>query len=411
MDLGDAILRDLILDIYDTALEPQKWPEVLSKISRILRANGTFIFELDQSGGDRKIRAPYFSETYTSEAVNAYLAAHNDQEIEDQDKFAFYSKKTDGIDLIGDEVLANSEEELLARANTQQLLGFGIRYRAGALLNKDNTSIDRFAVQFSEQHGPISPAERKIMRILLPHVAKALNINRPTIQLAAKYNNVVASLDLLRIGVCIVMPYGEIVYKNYEFDRQLSEFDVFRIDPRGRLVFSAQNCESGVVAYFRDLFINGRYGARPWKEAIVADSKNEDRCLCLEVSPLTRPNDIVESQQGAHLIYSLDTTLPFNIDAPAIAEHFDLTSTEQEVLDLLAEGATNAEIAKRRDKSIETINSQVKSILSKTGTQNRAKLIRLAANMSFGMLQPQNSLDSLGFFRLDGSFDRFHQNG
>ncbi|WP_428409775.1 helix-turn-helix transcriptional regulator [Hyphococcus sp.] len=402
--MDEASIRDLILEIYDTALEPDRWPGVLTRISDAMNANGAFIFELSERNDRRRIAAPYFSDTYTQDAVDYYLATHNDQEIADQDTFARHSRATDGIDLIGDDVLAESEEELLARANTQQLLEFGIRYRAGALLNKSDVNVDRFAIQFSADHGPITQAERQTMSIILPHVAKALSINRPTIQLASRYENVIQSLDMLRVGICIVLPYGDVIYKNQEFDRQIDKFGVFRVNHDGRLAFAAEECESGVGAYMRDLFVHGRFGARPWKEAIVSASSNDDRCLCLEVSPLSRQNDIIGRNKGAHLIYSLDTTQPFSIDTPAIAKRYELTAAEESILDLLAEGATNAEIAARRERSIETVNSQVKSILGKTGTHSRAKLIRLATNMSFGMLHSE-AAQKLGFLYAERDAD------
>ena len=386
MHIGSARLQEIILDVYDTALDPSRWPIVLTKISESLGANGTFIFELDQTGDARRITAPYFSNTYDPRVVAGYLAAHNSLEIEDQDTFARHSLATDGIDLIRDDVLAATEAELLSRANAKQLLEFGIRYRAGALLNKTCTSIDRFAVQFSAAHGPITADERLTMKAILPHVAKALNINRPVVEFAKRNQLVFAGLDMMRIGICIVRPFGDIVYKNLEFDRQLSEHRVFGVDARGRLTFRDAAAGSAAGAYLQDLLAHGCHGARPWKEAIVPDENERDHCLCIEICPLPSPS-ILNGERGVHLIYSFDTSLGLNLDATAIAKRFDLTATEQSVLTQVLDGATNSEIAEMRGKSIETINSQVKSILGKTGTQNRAKLVRVAINMSFGFLR------------------------
>jgi DNA-binding CsgD family transcriptional regulator len=49
---------------------------------------------------------------------------------------------------------------------------------------------------------------------------------------------------------------------------------------------------------------------------------------------------------------------------------------------MVAEGLTNAQIAERRDRSIATINTQVKSILSKTQCLTRAQFVRLV--LGFG---------------------------
>jgi DNA-binding CsgD family transcriptional regulator/tetratricopeptide (TPR) repeat protein len=66
--------------------------------------------------------------------------------------------------------------------------------------------------------------------------------------------------------------------------------------------------------------------------------------------------------------------------APATGERlpFDLTPREVEVLHLLAEGASDAEIAERLIVSVRTVNRHVANILSKTGAPNRTAATALA---------------------------------
>ena len=59
---------------------------------------------------------------------------------------------------------------------------------------------------------------------------------------------------------------------------------------------------------------------------------------------------------------------------------------EASVLKLMADGLTNPQISDERDRSLETINSQVKSVLEKTGSANRTQAIRLAVNVSSSFL-------------------------
>jgi two-component system response regulator NreC len=56
----------------------------------------------------------------------------------------------------------------------------------------------------------------------------------------------------------------------------------------------------------------------------------------------------------------------------------DLSERERDVLNLIAEGHTNAEIAEKLFTSIRTIETRRKRLLEKTGTTNTATLIRFA---------------------------------
>jgi DNA-binding NarL/FixJ family response regulator len=61
-------------------------------------------------------------------------------------------------------------------------------------------------------------------------------------------------------------------------------------------------------------------------------------------------------------------------------EPFGLTAREQEVLDLIATGATDKEIAAQLALSLHTVKSHVRSILSKTHAINRRQAAKLAGH-------------------------------
>lgn len=62
------------------------------------------------------------------------------------------------------------------------------------------------------------------------------------------------------------------------------------------------------------------------------------------------------------------------------SEPFGLTTREQEVLDLIATGATDKDIAAQLALSLHTVKSHVRSILSKTHAINRRQAAKLAGH-------------------------------
>jgi DNA-binding CsgD family transcriptional regulator len=376
-----ADVNDLILEIYDTVMDDGLWPSVLEKTAHFIGARGAFIFELEGLGPGRFIAAPFFSKAYDRALVDSYLRIHKDQELADQDTFARFSKPTDRIQLIPDDVLAGSEAELLARPNVKQMLEYGIRYRAGALLNKDQVNHDRFALQFSEAAGPVSKDHLSKAALVMPHLAKALNVSRPTLQLARRYRTIADCLDMLVVGVCILDTNGAIVLSNREFQRQMESYKAFRRDPSGRLLISSDGAQNSFMQLRGDVLNHGKFGARPRKEAIVSDIEGKPHTLCIEVAPLRSAKQLDEPKLEGHIVYSMDTGNFYAIDSEMLAGLFSLTRAESSILELVAEGLTNSQISERRSKSVETINSQVKSILEKTQSANRTQLIRLVTNI------------------------------
>ncbi len=63
----------------------------------------------------------------------------------------------------------------------------------------------------------------------------------------------------------------------------------------------------------------------------------------------------------------------------------ELTDREREILDWIAQGATNAEIAARLDLSVKTVSNYVSNIFGKLQVADRAKLIMVALEAGMGL--------------------------
>lgn len=63
----------------------------------------------------------------------------------------------------------------------------------------------------------------------------------------------------------------------------------------------------------------------------------------------------------------------------AMAERYGLTVAEREVVGLLVQGCSLADIAESTRRSRETVRSHVKSVFTKTGTHRQVELVVLAS--------------------------------
>ncbi|MCV2889105.1 helix-turn-helix transcriptional regulator [Ruegeria aquimaris] len=379
----------IVVSIYDAALDPGKWPALLSEIAQYAGAVGAMIFEVETPQDRPHLLASHFSDTYNAGLVQGYLAQHNDLEIADQAVFARHSRATDDIELIPDSVLAASEAELLARPNQRTMMQYGIRYRCGALLNKDQLFHDRFSMQFGSDAAEDLPLRLARASRLLPHIAKALSIGRPIQAVQKRHRTVLNALDKLDVGFCVLDSRMNVIVDNEEFRRQADEAGVYRTTPRGQLSFRSESDLGRARALMDGVAGHGRFGARPRKEAVEADHKGQPaatEALCIDISPLNRAGEMGNGPIDGYLLMSTDTSRSYRLEMPCLAALFDLSEAESAVLELMAEGKTNKQIAEERGRSLDTVNTQVKSILSKSNCENRTQAIRMATNISSGFL-------------------------
>jgi DNA-binding CsgD family transcriptional regulator len=371
--------QQIILDIYDTVADDSLWPGVLDRLADEFGVLGCIIFDVHGEGANRTLHCPYFGANYDPRLVAYYLETFHDQEMGIQDQFERRLSGRDEVEIYTDEFLEGTEAVKRAKPSIEWLASQGLHHRAAGLLDKDNPNRSRFSLQMGAKGGPLDEARIAKISPILPHIAKALELGRPARDLAAAHSGLVSAMDRLRIGMCILDEAGRVVVSNEEFKRQCDTYRELRVDPRGRLAIDGDDNRRRFEALIADALNHGKFGARPRKEAIVTTRDEAVGALCIEVAPLENARQIGAAPIRGAIVYSLDARHPPTINTAVVSRVFDLTPTETELVELIAQGLSNPEMAERRDRALATVNNQVKSVLSKTYCANRTQLVRLLA--------------------------------
>ena len=375
--------KDTILRIYDTVADQALWPEVLDRFSHSINARGCIVFEQTGLDDDRRLHASLTTSGYSKALLRAYLKEFFEEESQDHQVFEAHSLERDEIDLVDDGVLADDDADLKRRPNVRRLMQFGIFHRAAGLLNKDNKRIGRFSVQLGADRGPLSGAERAQAAIVLPHIAKAIDLGRAAAQASRRELALLAAMDKLVIGIALLDGRGRIVATNEEFRRQQAEYAVFRVAPGGALHMRRADDEARFRALKEDARNHGKFGARPRKEAIAVD---EGAALCVELAPLHASREMGTRPFDGSILFSIDTSLRLPLNTALLRDALCLTEAEFALVDSLAAGLTNPQIADMRGRSVATVNAQVKAILGKAQCSTRTQFVRLVMGFGFDYL-------------------------
>jgi DNA-binding NarL/FixJ family response regulator len=162
----------------------------------------------------------------------------------------------------------------------------------------------------------------------------------------------------------------------YEFLRQMREDDRFKSLPvvfltaRGMTSDRIQGYDAGCDAYL----------AKPFDPdelvSIVTNLLKRRATVVNEMQEVGSPDLLTMARhiEEMHDILLQRPTLTTNISAVKI----DLTPREQSVLNLVAKGLMNKEIARDLDTSVRNVEKYVSRLFSKTGTNSRTELVRYA---------------------------------
>lgn len=374
--------RDLVLGIYQAVSDPDEWQGVLDQVTELVSAKGCLVFEWHLRDDQRRLEIPLMSSSYDRALVEDYFRRNQKWEARDHDVFDRQLMSLDSIELLSEEILYDDKSDYLSRPHVKELQSHGVRYRTGALLDKDNPFRARFSLAFGEARGPLNRTEMAILQNLLPHLAKALDLSRPVGIPGEEHRALLAIMDSLNVGVCLIDAWGRVAHTNAEFDRQSDEYDVFLQDFKGRLRLQKASNQRVLNSLLQDALNHGRYGARPRKEAIFMSTGDPAGNLCVEIVPINKSSELGSRAFSGAFLLSRDTRRPVHIDVGLAKRAYNLTKTESTVVELACQGLTNSEIAEVRERSVETINAQMKSVLGKTCAVNRTQLVRLLCNFS-----------------------------
>lgn len=360
--------------IYDSAVVPDTWGDTLEKSASALGAKGALLLIMDQHIGTH-YQINHFSKIWSRAPER--VAMYNE-------KFAQYEKPVwqklftmRNQQLVLDTDFWADEPDLHNRPDYQYLReNVGILRKCAARLNANQSWWDIVAFHFDESLPQIPGTAIDGINLLLPHIAKSVELARAFQQLKTEYNAVLAALDHVEVGMCITTHVGDIVTCNAEANRILEQDDGIRLS-HGRLLFNDSDHQARFNRAVQETSATARGEQLTHEIMLTSETRSGKDPILVEISPLRDYENELSGRLTGSLITLVDpsNTQPFNVDRVAIA--YQLSQAETEVCKYLLHGHTNVSMADIRGVSTETIKTQVKSVLQKTRCARRSDLIRL----------------------------------
>ncbi|MGL5167681.1 MAG: helix-turn-helix transcriptional regulator [Afipia sp.] len=379
--MSEVELSDLIGEIYDAALEPALWAEILQKASAFVGGRAASIYSKDSVSKTANLTHNFGVDTGFRDS---YLDTYIKMDPTTPGFFFF-----DVGEVVTTTDILPYDEFLDSRFYREWVKPQGWVDMVTSVLEKSTTSYAVFSVFRHEEDGLSDENARRRMRLLLPHVQRSILIGK-TIQLnRAEAATLADTFDSLSAGLFLLDAKGRLVRANLSGHVLLSEGAILRA-AGGRLIAINMAADDAIKAALARLEMGqsslGAYGTA------VPLTGSDGQHYVAYILPLTSG-----ARRKAGTRYSAAAAMfvcKAQIEPPAapevIAKLYRLTPSELRVLLATFESGGVADVAEALGISEATTKTHLHRLFAKTGARRQADLVKLVA----GFAGPGAKVDS-----------------
>ena len=360
----------LVDRIYEAAVLPELWPDVLVDLARYGGADAAVLFAADLDSS-RFIATPNFSD-----AIQAYIAegwfARTDRTRR------LLAKRHAGF--VTDLDVFTPEEFAREPVFREFLNPRGFGMGAASVINVPTGDQLVFDVERSSGRGPIPPDAVARLDSVRPHLARAatmsVRLRMQTVRAAAQ------ALETVGLPAAVLGRRGRILAMNRSCEALLRALilDGPRLvltDPAAdRLLAQALDALSAETA--SDGSVGAAAAGGMSTQSIPVAGRDDRPPTILHLLPIRRAAaDLFAAAEAIAVFTPLAVR---HVPGLSILEGlFDLTAAEARVARGIAGGSTVAGLSAEFGTSSATVRSQLKAVMSKTGTTRQAELVQLLA--------------------------------
>jgi DNA-binding CsgD family transcriptional regulator len=364
----------LIGEIYDAALDPALWPDVIGKATRFLPGMAGALFAKDATNKtgnvyyDDGVIDPHYKQLY----FDGYI------KLDPATGGHFFAEIETPVSVVD---ILSYGEFVETRFYKEWVQPQGIVDFLSVALDKSATSAALFGIFRHERHGLVDDEARRRMRLIVPHIRRAVLIGRVIDLKAAESATFSDTLDGISAGIFLVDTRGQVVHANAAGHAILTEGDTL-LASGGRLA-AADPPTNDVL---NDIFTSAGSGdaAVGIKGIAIPLTGRDGSHYMAHVLPLTSG-----ARRKAGMEYSAAAAVfvrKAQLDAPAmpevLAKLYHLTPSELRVLLAVFESGGVADIAGTLGISEWTAKTHLRRLFEKTGTGRQSDLVKLVAGFA-----------------------------
>lgn len=339
-------------EIYQAPFVPEIWPRLLDRISKSIGAEGALLANVS----DPKL--PWIASEGVLDLYTAFF----------RDGWAFDNPRTHALVNIPHRGFMSDADHLNEEWMADQAIyrdflwpqGFG--YAAGTVIESPGDVTVAISIDKRRELGPVSRQDLLYLDQLRPHLSRAAILaNRLEY---AKIEAALHALKIVNIPAATIRLDGRVLATNHLFENY-----------SGKVTIGAQDLlhfSNAAIANFYQAVVAGREKRTGKSFPLKATDGTPPAILhFFPIAGVAREIFL----QVAYFIIITPASPSNGTPAEIIKGLFDLTPTESKIAERLTRGELISEIARGEGTTVETVRSQVKAILSKSGMASQRDFV------------------------------------
>jgi DNA-binding CsgD family transcriptional regulator len=370
----------LIGSIYDCAIDPQRWPQTMGEISEVGRFLGCVLLVLDpatQSGrfhmawGVDPMDQRQFEADYSDDPVVSVLYTLGDPRHDPDGPVVF-------------ERFVDAATRARSRLHQDWSSRLGIVDSIATVALRAPNRLGFLSAVRHASVGVITDREVALMRLLAPHVRRAVTISDLLDMRTLEAGTLAATLDMFALGVILIGEDARILHAN-EAARNMFEAGTAVTSRDGVLTVRAQAFTDQIAAATAPQARRAPATRTPVGVPLL-DAKQragQPPAAMAYVLPLvTAGLEARLMPQALAAVFITTVEADPDLMLAAATATYGLTAAETRLLGPIRQGLSVPQTAQALCVSENTIKTQLARIYAKTGVSRQAELVALLANLA-----------------------------
>lgn len=376
----------LIELIYQGATDISRWPAILADLCQWMGASACGIWTPWRKPEDGGLLLSHGLSQQASELwVNQYFE-HNLWAQRAIEK----NLLTTG-NVVRDQELV-TEEEFLASIWYQDFLckvGLG-RLLSGVIFSaQEIIALPVLCCCIRPFDDPFTANDEQRMKILLPHLSRALGVMLRLRDTELKQTSMQAVLDRINYGVVLFDKYRHPTFLNAPAKQLIDLKDGLGLRKRNgdenstELVAANEKANTLLTQAINEAIAPDILSTRHFSSAVVIPRPSGKAPFLINFSSLSNFNDLsLTNGHPVAIAFINDCAADVRLNGSALKDAYALTEAEVRAAEFLMNGCSIEEAAQQLGVSVNTIKTQLRQLHDKTGTNNRARLVKLLLSMT-----------------------------